>query len=49
MTCYNEIALKRKSKQKIYSSELGIVWTNNKVLLKEHLGANYRKDNILVD
>ena len=40
---YIRIAMKRKSIQIIYLSELGIVGTNNKCLVKEHLGANYRK------
>ena len=42
---YNEYALMRKSNYNIYISELGIVWTNYKFIEKEHLGANYRKDN----
>ena len=42
---YNMLALMRKSTFNVYNSELGIVWTNYKRIEKEHLGANYRKDN----
>ena len=35
---------KGKVPKDIYSSELGIVRTNNKYLAKEHPGANYRKE-----
>ena len=41
---YIYAALKGKSIQNIYSSELGTVGTNNKYLGKEHPGANYRKE-----
>jgi len=45
---YIIIALKRKSNLNTYTSESGIVWTDYKFEVKEHLGANYRKDIILV-
>lgn len=37
-------ALKRKSNFKTYTSESGIVETDYKIIVKEHLRADYRKE-----
>ena len=47
--CYIKTALMRKSNFITYTSESGIVGTDYKCIAKEHLGANYRKEKILVD